>query len=430
MLNSEKKQKLYDFIIPVIMLLIASSIFWLSSYDLDFQRLFWSQESGWFLKNSQPWLFIYHYGNIPALLITAAAIFILTFSFRKQIYYKYKKIAIYLILVMAIGPGLITNAVLKSNWDRPRPRNLLEFNGKYNYEKVLSIDTSSKGKSFPCGHATMGFYFFALYFILRKKRRKLATITLIITLIFGMIIGFARILQGGHFLSDVIWAGGIVYFTAATLFYFLKLDKDIFLPGSFNSVTRSMRILSHIIPLLIIFLVIFVLTATPYNKEKTFVTKKYDQSVILSKNYELVLCESELDITFTNDFVLRWSATGFGLPKSKILHNFSESIQDSIYILKYQQKIKGIFNELQQDIKLFLPSDDVLDHNLIINKGNVTILLDEDRSYQIEVTGKAEIKQDGINFDRIKDNVLILGNSPFINLHLHLTEGQITFKKQ
>jgi membrane-associated PAP2 superfamily phosphatase len=44
-------------------------------------------------------------------------------------------------------------------------------------------------------------------------------------LVYGFLVGYARIAQGAHFLSDVIWALGIVYFTAVSLFYLLRLQR-------------------------------------------------------------------------------------------------------------------------------------------------------------------------------------------------------------
>jgi membrane-associated PAP2 superfamily phosphatase len=40
-----------------------------------------------------------------------------------------------------------------------------------------------------------------------------------------MLIGLGRMAQGGHFATDVIWAGGIVYLSGITLYYLLGLYK-------------------------------------------------------------------------------------------------------------------------------------------------------------------------------------------------------------
>jgi membrane-associated PAP2 superfamily phosphatase len=45
-------------------------------------------------------------------------------------------------------------------------------------------------------------------------------------LVYGCIMGMARIIQGGHFLSDVLWSAGFVYLTALVLADLLQLDDQ------------------------------------------------------------------------------------------------------------------------------------------------------------------------------------------------------------
>jgi len=37
--------------------------------------------------------------------------------------------------------------------------------------------------------------------------------------------GLGRMIQGGHFASDVIWAGGLIYLIGLILYYLLGLYK-------------------------------------------------------------------------------------------------------------------------------------------------------------------------------------------------------------
>ncbi len=36
-----------------------------------------------------------------------------------------------------------------------------------------------------------------------------------------------RMIQGGHFASDVLWAGGFTYLTGLIFYYVLKFDKRV-----------------------------------------------------------------------------------------------------------------------------------------------------------------------------------------------------------
>ncbi|OYW24720.1 MAG: hypothetical protein B7Z55_01380, partial [Planctomycetales bacterium 12-60-4] len=67
--------------------------------------------------------------------------------------------------------------------------------------------------SFPSGHAAVAFYLMAPAFIVHGRRPRLAKGLLLFGLLFGACMSATRVVQGGHFASDVIWSAGIVYFT-------------------------------------------------------------------------------------------------------------------------------------------------------------------------------------------------------------------------
>lgn len=221
-----------DFIIPIAIWAVFTLIFRFTDLDLNLQAQFWQKGTGWFLKHAQPWDFIYHYSNLPALAIAIVSLVGLVWGFFQQKLRKYRKICLFLVLGMIVGPGLIVNSLLKENWGRPRPRNIQNFGGKYQYEQVLEIDPSSSGKSFPSGHASIGFYFFILFLLLRREQRKWAIVFLIFGILFGGLIGVARIVQGGHFFSDIIWSGGLGYLSSAALYYLLGIHRSIFYHSS------------------------------------------------------------------------------------------------------------------------------------------------------------------------------------------------------
>ena len=54
----------------------------------------------------------------------------------------------------------------------------------------------------------MGFFFLAFAWVLRDRRWLIYGATI------GMIVGLGRMIQGGHFLSDVIFSGFAVYVTS------------------------------------------------------------------------------------------------------------------------------------------------------------------------------------------------------------------------
>jgi len=57
----------------------------------------------------------------------------------------------------------------------------------------------------------------------------------------------ARVAQGGHFVSDVLWAWGIVHLTAVSLYYLMGLDREQAPPSMLlkNSGCSKIVISSH-----------------------------------------------------------------------------------------------------------------------------------------------------------------------------------------
>jgi membrane-associated PAP2 superfamily phosphatase len=141
---------------------------------------------------------------------------------------RYRKIGLFLVLLMVIGPGIIVNSTFKGHWGRPRPREIVDFGGKRPFLTVWDKNKASEGHSFPSGHASMGYYLIAPYFFLSRTERKGGSFFfLFLGLGYGTLMGIGRIIQGAHFASDVLWSAGFVYFTGVGLYYLLRFDKDI-----------------------------------------------------------------------------------------------------------------------------------------------------------------------------------------------------------
>ena len=222
-----RKKIILDFFLPLVILVSLTIVFWSTNGDIAIEKLFYSAEKGWYLKDSNPWILLYHHGNIPPLILAFAAIFVFAFSFISIRILPYRKIALFLVLFLAIGPGFITNTVFKNHWGRPRPRQIENFGGEEKFLAVWVKGVSKRGKSFPSGHASIGFFLFSPFFFLRKIRTKLAVFFLFLGVIYGTLMGVGRMIQGGHFASDVVWAGGFTYLTGLILYYLFKFDKQI-----------------------------------------------------------------------------------------------------------------------------------------------------------------------------------------------------------
>jgi lipid A 4'-phosphatase len=167
--------------------------------------------------------FLYLYGVLPAQITCGGATCLLFFSLFFDALKKWRSPALVLSLTLAIGSGFIAHSILKEFWVRPRPRQVVQFGGKQlfcPYYKPLAYKTTQTCKSMPSGHSTTGFYFFALYFLGRRLQRpQLATVGLMVSLSLGGLLSLARIVQGGHFVSDVFVSALIMWLSAYFIDY-------------------------------------------------------------------------------------------------------------------------------------------------------------------------------------------------------------------
>ncbi len=222
-----KRKVAYDFLIPLFILWCLTMAFWFTDADIALQQSFYSADKGWYLGDSNPWKPLYDYGNIPGLLLGAASLILLVLGFANRKALRYRKIALFLVVLLALGPGLITYCIFKDHWGRPRPGQLEIFGGTENFLPLWVKGGPGAGKSFPSGHASIGFYLFAPFFFLRRHAKRWAVFFLALGIGYGLFMGIGRMLQGGHFASDVVWAGGITYLTGLLLFYIFRFDKGI-----------------------------------------------------------------------------------------------------------------------------------------------------------------------------------------------------------
>ncbi|OQX13449.1 MAG: hypothetical protein BWK76_16215 [Desulfobulbaceae bacterium A2] len=126
-----------------------------------------------------------------------------------------RRVYFFLALTMAVGPGLVVNGVFKDHFGRARPAEIQEFCGDKTFTPaLLPADQCRKNCSFSCGHATLGFYFVALSLVL-PGRSGIAAFWLAWAA--GWLIGLARIAQGRHYVSDVLFSFIFVSMTARIL---------------------------------------------------------------------------------------------------------------------------------------------------------------------------------------------------------------------
>jgi len=113
------------------------------------------------------------------------------------------------LLVVCIGLGFTVDWVLKDHFGRPHPYQTHVFTGDqdfvpaFHYRPLCEVNCS-----FVSGHAAGGFVWMAWGMWGWRRRRQA---WLLAGVVAGSFIGAARVMQGGHFLSDVVFSGWVIW---------------------------------------------------------------------------------------------------------------------------------------------------------------------------------------------------------------------------
>lgn len=193
-----------------------------SSLDLAISDHFYASLGGF--DQGRHMKAIYNLAILPAWLTAFSSLFFLCYSYQKRRHQDKRRLLWHALLLLPLASGLVINVGFKSCWGRPRPKQVLSYGGKEAYLPVYqpSWQRTSPLKSFPSGHASMGFYFLGLARAAQRDRRKpLSLILLGIGLTLGSLLAYARLAQGGHFFSDILGSLLIVWFCSLGLEYWL-----------------------------------------------------------------------------------------------------------------------------------------------------------------------------------------------------------------
>lgn len=103
-----------------------------------------------------------------------------------------------------LGNGLVVEGVLKNFMGRPRPVQVVQFGGTDAYHgPFVRGEDPANHRSFVSSHAAAGFALMSLGLTCGPAWRRR---WLLIGTVAGGVVGMGRMMQGGHFLSDIIFA--------------------------------------------------------------------------------------------------------------------------------------------------------------------------------------------------------------------------------
>lgn len=227
------KKRLIELAAVAGFLLLATLVLWLTNADNYIASVVLGPEKinpvgmkFWPAGSGPPWNILYTVAPFPAFVLAVTALILLVAGLFIRKIASCRRKAVFVLLLLALGPGLVVNVMLKDQLGRARPREVIEFGGSLEFTQFWQLGSAGANSSFPSGHAAIAFFTMAPWFVLRDNKRAIATGFLVFGLSFGSLVGIARILQGAHFVSDVVWAGGLIYLIGGGLALLMDFGRD------------------------------------------------------------------------------------------------------------------------------------------------------------------------------------------------------------
>lgn len=212
----------FDVTFPAF-LLFAAIVLQYSSLDIWIASHFYdSITASWPYKHTWPTESVIHDGGrIAAFSLGSIPFIAFALTFFVKTLRRHRRAACFLVLATALGPLLVS--ALKSVTHIYSPWDLAIFGGKYEVIRLLdSVPVGAPvGHAFPAGHASAGFAFVSIYFLLRVHAPRYQHFALMIAIVIGGIFGLDQQIRGAHMLSHDLVALAVCWSSAAFMVSFI-----------------------------------------------------------------------------------------------------------------------------------------------------------------------------------------------------------------
>ncbi|MFS2069563.1 phosphatase PAP2 family protein [Pseudomonas sp. CT11-2] len=195
----------------------------LTSLDMDLAKLFYDPVAGAFIGRHSYFLEDILHDRAKQVVIAFSVFSILGFvgSFFIERLKPFKREMGCLVLSLALSTSFVTP--LKAATAVQCPWSLEQFGGHETYSELLSPrpHTDKPGRCWPGGHAATGFTLFALFFVLRDRRPRLARYAFIFAFTLGSVFSIGRMMQGAHFFSHNVWTAVFCWLFCLGAYYYI-----------------------------------------------------------------------------------------------------------------------------------------------------------------------------------------------------------------
>jgi hypothetical protein len=200
----------------------------------------------------------------------------------------------------------------------------------------------------------MGYLFVTLFF-LRRQAPRMAIAGGCFGLLYGTLVGMARMVQGAHFPTDVLWSLGLIWMTAIVLHYFLLPALTRRLTPFKKMRAAQRRSLSLLFLVAVVVITALFLTRRPYYKTFVF-------DLPLYVGVESLVLDTDLDLSRQVTAYGPWSvgklrvhASGFGWVTARCEVMLIPVRRAQQLELRLEGRPRGYFSELSYELEWLLP---------------------------------------------------------------------------
>jgi len=186
---------------------------WWVSHFYDAQSQIWLYRHHWFFDTT-----VHSGGQLLDKFFALIWLIVFIYINLNKNFTKHRKISLVFLCASAAGPILV--GIGKNITHIHTPWDLQLFNGTQPYIRLLdSIPSDAPiGYAFPAGHASGGYCFLSLYFVLFYFRSPYRIVGLIFGLFLGAVFGVGQQIRGAHFPSHDLFTLAICWYAAMAVY--------------------------------------------------------------------------------------------------------------------------------------------------------------------------------------------------------------------
>jgi len=381
-ITSYRRYWLPEAVVLALLTLVTVVLFAVTDLDLVTIRPFYHPElsAPWPVSNDPLWLLFYRSAPwITGSLAVAGVALLITGVIREKSR-RLRLYGIFILLCVIIGPGLIINLVLKDHWGRARPRQLVEFGGSSEYSQPL-VPFRASGKSFPCGHCSVGYLYGIGWWVWRRSHPRRAAVSLAAGLAMGTLLGIGRMTDGGHYLSDAFWSALIALGIAHVLYYYVlriparEDSRSVLYP----LLRRSPRLKAAVIASSVLIGAGIIgggLLANPHYTDLTAHIRLADfpsEPKILEVTADTLDVELSLVSVPPGEIACSGAIHGFGLPSSEFIVTWKFE-ERPLPTLHYHVVPEGLFTDIDGIARIRVPVQDLAKVIVRVKHGDITVI--------------------------------------------------------